>query len=165
MRSVRLSPNDTGRRAAGAVSPISLRLYWLISILSIALFVFLFANPPQQVAQEGATESLTVDGLDVGKQVTETITDLRATLGGVNNAATTEAALPRLPNTTAHGDKIRGLIEQLSAEQRKTLAGLVSPMMPKLSELFDEVLAIPGVADALKPTVEALKGDLATLAA
>jgi hypothetical protein len=38
-------------------------------------------------------------------------------------------------------------------------------MMPKLSELFDEVLAIPGVADALKPTVEALKGDLATLAA
>jgi hypothetical protein len=124
---------DTSRCSAGAVSPISLNwLYWLIPILAIALFVFLFANPPQQVAQEGATatQSLTVDGLHVGKQVTESITDLRAMLGGVNDAATAEAALPRLRNTTVQIDKIRGLIGQLSAEQRKTLTGLVTPMMP-----------------------------------
>jgi hypothetical protein len=37
--------------------------------------------------------------------------------------------------------------------------------MPRLNELFDKVLAIPGVADVLKPTVDTLKGDLATLAA
>jgi len=51
----------------------------------------------------------------------------------------------------------------LSAEQRMALAGLVNPMMPSLNQLFDKVLAIPGVADVLKPTIDALKAKLAVL--
>jgi hypothetical protein len=57
------------------------------------------------------------------------------------------------------------LSRQLSAEQRKSLAGLVNPVMPTLNQLFDKVLAIPGVSDELKPAVDALKAKLAVLAA
>ena len=43
--------------------------------------------------------------------------------------------------------------------------GLVGPAMATLNQLFDEVLAIPGVGELLKPTIDALKADLITLAA
>jgi hypothetical protein len=143
-------------------------LYWLIPILAIAaLLIYLFAKPMERVAQQTATtvQSLTVDGLDIGKQVSDNITDLRTTLGSITDATTAQAARPKLQMVTAQIDKVRGLIGQLSSEQRKALAGLVAPLMPKLNELFDKVLAIPGAADVLRPTIDTLKADLAALAA
>jgi len=56
------------------------------------------------------------------------------------------------------------VIGQLSPDPRKVQAGLVSPLVPRLNELFDKVLAIPGVAELLKPTIDSLKADLAALA-
>jgi hypothetical protein len=47
--------------------------------------------------------------------------------------------------------KTRG---QLSADQRKLLAGIVNRLMPSLNQLFDNVLTVPGVAELLKPTIE-----------
>ena len=41
----------------------------------------------------------------------------------------------------------------------------MNPVMPTLNQLFDKVLAIPGVAEVLKPTIDALKAKLAMLAA
>ena len=57
------------------------------------------------------------------------------------------------------------MMGQLSDGQRKVLAGLVNPVMSTLNQLFDKVLAIPGVAEVLKPTIDVLKAKLATLAA
>ena len=37
--------------------------------------------------------------------------------------------------------------------------------MPTLNQAFDKVLAIPGVAELLKPTIDALKVKLAALVA
>ena len=62
-------------------------------------------------------------------------------------------------------DRVRGLLGQLSVEQRKVLAGLIRPVMPRLDDLFDKVLAIPGVIAVLKPTIDTLKADLVALAA
>ena len=117
--------------------------------------------------QQGATavQSLTVGGVDLGKQVTDSITNLRTTLGGITDAASAQAALPKLREVTAQIDKVDGLIGQLSAEQRKVLAGMVNPLMPSLNQLFDKVLAIPGVGELLKPTIDALRAKLAGLTA
>jgi hypothetical protein len=73
--------------------------------------------------------------------------------------------LPKLQDVTAQIDKVGGVVGQLSAQQRTVLAGLVNPVMPTLNQLFDKVLAIPGVAEVLKPTIDALKAKLAMLAA
>jgi len=40
----------------------------------------------------------------------------------------------------------------------------VNPLMPTINQLFDKVLAIPGVAELLKPAIDALKPKLAILA-
>jgi hypothetical protein len=74
-------------------------------------------------------------------------------------------ALPKLQEVTAQIDKVNGVVGQLSAEQRRALAGLVSPMMLTLNQLFDKVLAIPGVSEVLKPTIDALRAKLAVLTA
>jgi hypothetical protein len=156
---------DTGQRAAA----VSLNwLYWLIPLLAIvAVLIYLFAKPAEQVAQQGVTavQGLTVGGLDIGKQVTDSITNLRTTLVGITDAASAQAALPKLREATAQLDKVDGLLGQLSPEQRKVLAGVVNPLMPSLNQLFDKVLAIPGVAELLKPTIEALRAKLAVLTA
>jgi len=152
---------DTGQRA------VSLNwLYWLIPLLAIvALLIYFFARPAEQVVQPSVPTipSLTVGGLDIGKQVTDSITNLRTTLTGITDAASAQAALPKLREVTTQIDKVDGLLGQLSPEQRKVLAGMVNPLMPSLNQLFDKVLAIPGVAELLKPTIDALRAKLAML--
>jgi hypothetical protein len=143
-------------------------LYWLIPIAAIAaLLIYYVSRPAEQVVQQGVTavQGLTVGGLDIGKQVTDNITSLRTTLDGVTDAASAQAALPKLREVTTQIDKVDGLLGQLSPEQRKVLAGMVNPLMPTLNQLFDKVLSIPGVAELLKPTIDALRAKLVALTA
>jgi hypothetical protein len=160
---------DTGRAAAGAARSTSLNwLYWLVPIVAVvALLAYLFSRPGEQVAQRGVStaQNLMVGGLDIGKQVTDSVATLRTTLNGVTDATSAQAALPKLREVTAQIDKVDGMIGQLSSEQRKFLAGLVNPVMPTLNQLFDKVLAIPGVAELLKPAIDALKVKLSALVA
>jgi Bacterial protein of unknown function (DUF937) len=159
---------DTSRRAVAAASPSLNWLYWVIPLVAIAaVLAYLLTRPAEQVVQKGVTgvQSLMVGGLDIGKQVSDSITSLRNTLGGITDAASAQAALPKLQEVTAQIDRVETVTGQLSAEQRKVLAGMVNPFMPTLTQLFDKVLAIPGVAEVLKPAIDALKAKLAALTA
>jgi hypothetical protein len=130
-------------------------LYWFIPAASVAAFlIHLLANPTEQVAQQGVTvgQSLVVGGFNIDKQVTDSIAGL-PTLGGITDAASVQAALPRLQEV------VGGQCGQLSAEQRKLLAGIVSSSLPTLNQLLDKVLGIPGVAEVLKPTIDTLKSE------
>ena len=118
------------QRAARATASASLNwLYWLIPAAAVAaLLVYLFTRPAEQVVQQGATavQSMTVDGLDVRQQVTDSVSSLRATVGDITDATSAQAALPKLREVTAQVDKIGGMLGRLSAEQPEgVLAGLV----------------------------------------
>jgi hypothetical protein len=160
---------NAGQRAAGAATSASPNwLVWLIPLLAVAaLLVYLFARPAEQAVQKGVTavQGLTVDGLDLGKQVTDSVGSLRTTLTGITDAASAQAALPKLQELAGQVDKVSGRVGQLSVEQRKMLAGVVSPTMTTLSQLIDKVLAVPGVAAIIKPTLDTMKAKLAALAA
>jgi hypothetical protein len=159
---------DDTRRSGAAASSSTNWLLWAISAAVIgALLIYLLGRPTEQVVQQGVTavQSLTLGGIDIGKQVTDNISSLRTTLGGITDAASAQAALPRLQNATAQIDKVSGMVGQMSDGQRKMLAGLVNPVMSTLNQLFDKVLAIPGVAEILKPTIDVLKAKLAVLTA
>jgi hypothetical protein len=158
---------DDTRRSAQAV-PSSNWLLWAIPALAVAaLLLWLFARPTQQVVQQGVNtaQSLMVGGIDLGKQVTDSLNSLRSTLTSVTDPASAEAALPKLREATSQIDKVSGMLGQLSDAQRKVIAGLVSPFMSTLNQLFDKVLAIPGVGEVIKPTIDTLKAKLATLTA
>jgi hypothetical protein len=159
---------SVGQRTGAAASTSYNWLYWLIPILAIAaLVIYFLARPAEQVAQQGATtaQNLTVGGVNVSKQITDSIAELRSTLGGVTDVTSAQAALPKLRDVTTQVDQVDGLIGRMTPEQRKLLAGIVSPLMPTLNQLFDKVLAIPGVSEILKPTIDVLKAKITMLTA
>src|SRR5262245_18931726 len=158
---------EDARRSAPAVSSTNW-LLWAIPALAIAaLLVWFLARPAEQVVQQGikTAQSLTVGGIDLGKQVTDSISSLRTSLTSITDPASAQAALPRLREATAQIDKVSGMLGQLSDVQRRTLAGLISPTLSTLNQLFDKVLAIPGVAEIIKPTIDTLKASLVRLTA
>jgi len=129
--------------------------------------IYFLARPAEQVAQQGTTiaQNIMVSGVDVGKQVTDSIASLRSTLGSVTDAASAQTALTKLRDITTQIDQVDGLIGRMTPEQRKLVAAIVNPVMPTLNQLFDKVLAIPGVSEVLKPTIDLLKTKLAMLTA
>ena len=158
--------STVGQRTSAAAFTSYNWLYWFIPIVAIAaLLVYFFTKPAEQVAQQGSTiaQNLMVGGIDVNKQITDSIATLRSTLGGVTDAASAQAALPKLRDITAQIDQVDGLGGQMTPEQRKLAAGIVSPLAPTLNQLFDKVLAIPGVSEVLKPTIDLLKTKLTLL--
>ncbi|MGF6173260.1 DUF937 domain-containing protein [Ensifer sp. 4252] len=160
--------SGAGQRAAAAAAPASSRnwLYWVIAALVLAgVLFYLFGRQNEPVAPQAGTaeQSLTVGGLDVGQQVKDGMASLQTTLTGITDAASATAALPKLEEVSGQLDKVSGVAGQLSAEQKAALTALITPMMPTLNGLFDKVLAIPGVSEILKPTIDPLKTKLTAL--
>jgi Bacterial protein of unknown function (DUF937) len=162
---------DAGHRAARSASSASRAwLYWLIPAAAVvALLLFLVGRPVEQVAERSmaAVETVGVAAAnkDIGKSVNASLDSLRTTLSGITDAASAQAALPKLQNVMTQIDKVGGRIEQLSAEERKAIAGVVKPAAPMIKEWIDTVLAVPGVAEVIKPTLDKLKTKFAKLTA
>ena len=132
--SVSRTIDDTRRGVAE--TPSTNWLLWAIPALAIAALLFwLLAKPTEQVVQQGVTtaQSLMVGGIDLGKQVTDSLNSLRTTLTSVTDPASAQAALPKLREATAQLDKASGMLGQLSDTQRKVLAGTLSryPCRPR----------------------------------
>ena len=160
--------DQAGQRAANAAAS-SNWLYWLLPIAAAAVLLLYFAaRPNDQTAPQGmnqAAQTVAVGGADIGKQLTNNISNVRTTLNSVTDVATAQAALPKLQEAAAQIEKTGGQAAQLSADERKQIAGLVNPLMPALNQVCDRVLAIPGVAQVLKPSVDSLKAKLTALVA
>ena len=159
--------DQTGRRAAAAAESTSYNwLYWLLPLAAAAvLLIYFAARPNDQNASQGMNQTMAVSGGDIGKQLTNNIANVRTTLNGVTDVASAQAALPKLQEATAQIDQTRNQAAQLSADQRKQLASLVDPMMPAFNQLCERVLAIPGVAQVLKPSVDSLKAKITAIVA
>src|SRR4029079_18453904 len=107
--------------------------------------------------------SLIVGGVDIGKQVTDTLNSLRFILESITDVASAQAPLPRLQELITQLEKLDTIYLQMTGEQRVAIAGLVNPEMPTINQLFDKVLAIAGVAQVLKPTIDVQRPKLALL--
>jgi hypothetical protein len=158
---------DTADRARSAATSTSYNwAYWVIPALAIiAALLYLFARPAPQVTQQvpNAVPSVSGATADLGKQVTDILGTLRTSLQNITDSASAAAAVPKLQDAKNQINNIRGQVEKLPPEQRKAIAGMVNSTVQTLNQLFDKVLAIPGVSEELKPIVDAMKVDLATL--
>jgi hypothetical protein len=154
-------------RRAEAAAPSSSWMYWAIPVAALAaLAIYLLANPAPETVEQGANtvQSLNVGGVDVGRQMTDSIASLRMTLSGMTDAASAQSGLPALQQVSAQVDKVANMRAQMTAPQRTALAGVVSPEIRPLMDLSEKVLANPGVADVLKPTLDPLMAKLSALA-
>jgi Bacterial protein of unknown function (DUF937) len=111
----------------------------------------------------GSGTSTPVGAMDLGKQLTGAFDNTRQALQQVSDPASAKAALPQLNDAVAQLDKLQSAAAQASDEQRKTIAAMVDKAQPGLQNAIDHALATPGVAEVLKPTLDAFKSKLEAL--
>jgi hypothetical protein len=120
------------------------------------------AGQAQQQPTTGGP-SVVVGGVDVKNALGDSLADMRTSLQSVVDGGSAQAALPKLEAAKNQIDRISGLAGQLSDDQRKVLAGVITTAMPTINQLTDRVMAVPGVGDALRPTIAPIKTKLAEL--
>lgn len=169
------STATTARRAAERSGSFNW-LAWAIPLLALAGLAWYLLAPrtPEtaaptattttQPAATGAAANLTVDGVDLGASVTSAIDGLKASLEGITDAATAQAALPKLQEATSALEKINSAAGTLQAEQKSALAALITAALPVINPLIDKILAIPGVSEIAKPAIDSLRAQLDALA-
>lgn len=145
-------------------------LAWIIPLVIAVAAAWYFLGQGTQAVKNsaeqavGSATALVVDGVDINAQLTSAMDGLKSTLGGITDAASAQAALPKLQETMTAVDGMSALLGKLSPEQRSMVAGLINTALPSLKDLIAKVLAIPGVGDVLKPTADALLVKIETLA-
>jgi hypothetical protein len=168
----------TGTRERDTTFGIPNWAYWALPLIALGgLLWYLLGRPAQQEvatqqpptqqapAQQAPaqTQSVTVGGVDIRREIGDSLNEVRTGLQGVTDVPSATAALPKLEAAKTQIDKVSGLVGQLTPDQRKIVAGLVAPAIPAINQLSDKVLDIPGVGDVLKPTIDPMKTKLADL--
>ena len=82
----------------------------------------------------------------------------------VSRSCSARAALPKLQQATEQLNRINAMAAQLPESSRKDLASVVGASMPALNRLCDQALSNPQIAGLAKPTIDALRAKLQTLA-
>ena len=123
-------------------------------------------QPAGTATQTGdAAGDLLVGDVNVGEQVTDVIEGTTTTLNGVTDAASAEAALPKLNELNDSLGKLEGMVGQLPAEGKSALAALVSGSLPDLEALIAKVSEMPGVGEVIKPVADSMLEKLRTMTA
>ena len=151
--------------------------YWLAGLVVLGgLAWFALGRPAgETVAERPATtqpatgtigmapSDLTIGGVNLANQVNSSVGVLRSVLPTITDAASAQAALPKLREATAQLDEVSNLAAKLSPERKSALAKLIAAATPTINQMCDKVLATPGVGGIAKPTIDELRGRLDTL--
>jgi hypothetical protein len=142
------------------------------AVLAVAGWYYFGNQPTQTVATTApasqtvgkVADNLTVGGLNLANQVNTSVDTLKSVLPGITDAASAQAALPKLRDAVAKLNDVTSRAAQLSPEGKTALAGLIAAAMPTINQMCDKVLAIPGVGTIAKPSIDELRSNLDTLA-
>jgi len=171
------SASQAASATTGAVS--SQWPYWLAGLAVLGgLAWYAFGRPvndtvaqlPPPVATQPATgtvgmapANLTVEGINLANQINSSVGALKSVLPGITDAASAQAALPKIREATAQLSAVSNLAGKLSPEGKSALAKLIVAAMPAINQMCDKVLATPGVGSVAQPAIDELRGRLDTL--
>jgi hypothetical protein len=151
--------------------------YWLVGLVVLGGLAWFALGRPggQTVAERPATtkpatgtvgmapSDLTIGGVNLANQVNSSVGALSSVLPSITDAASAQAALPKLREATAQLDEVSNLAAKLSPEGKSALAKLIAAATPTINQMCDKVLATPGVGGIAKPAINELRGRLDTL--
>jgi hypothetical protein len=134
---------------------------WLIALAALAAFgAYTWFSNPMRTTATVPTQKIMAGNVDLGGQMTTTIDQLRTALGTVKDAASAQAALPRLRDAATGFEKIQALSGQLPADGKKSLGGMAASALKILEPIIASVLGTSGVGTIVKPTLDVIKGRL-----
>lgn len=112
-----------------------------------------------------AVESAIPDTAKLGTDLGAIYTRLSDLLAGVKDAATAEAAAPKMAGLVPEIDGLKTLWDKIPEAARGTVAKVTTDNLQKLKDLIAKVLALPGVSEKLKPALDSMVAKLAGFAA
>jgi hypothetical protein len=147
-------------------------LRWIVGIaaaLALLWAAYQFLNrsePVREATQVGEpAQNLMVGDVDVGREVTGVFERATTALNDVSDAASAEAALPKLNEINDGLTKLGGLVDQLPGEGKSALAALVSASLANLEALIAKASGLPGVGEVIKPVADSILGKLRAMTA
>ncbi len=111
-----------------------------------------------------APTDLTVGGMNLANQINSSVGSIRTLLPGITDAASAQAALPKLKEAVAQLNEVSSRATQLSPEGKSAIVKLIVVATPRINQMCDKVLATPGAGDIAKPAIDELRGKLDALA-
>jgi len=105
-----------------------------------------------------APADLTIGGMNLANQINASVGSIRTLLPGITDAASAQAALPKIKEATAQLNEVSSRAAQLSPEGKSTLVKLIVAATPTINQMCDKVLATPGAGDVAKPAIDELRG-------
>ena len=151
---------------------------WLLPVAGLALLGLLFwyfAGRPQEpavvpppAADRGpapvepvpARIDPTSEGTKFAGELSNIYTTATETLSGISDAATADAAEPKLKGLLGSVDALKPLWDKLPEGAKAAVAAVQSKNLEPLKTLIAKVVAIPVVGEKLKPTLDDLAAKL-----
>jgi hypothetical protein len=160
------------KKAGAMVEEAASPLRWLLPVIVVvALLAAIYwwmnrskpapapGTPPAQTIQNAAEdliEDVAGDATAVSSAVTALFDNAGKTLADVTDAATAQAAVPKLQEMDKEIDSLTSTIGKLPAEAQTAVKSLISTSLKTMQEQADKVLGIAGVGDILKPIIEGI---------
>ena len=122
-------------------------------------------TPADNLADSAQTAKATLGDASttVNTQVTDFVKSTTESLAGIKDAASAEAALPKLRNLSDEFDSIKTATNALPTDTRTGVISTLRTASADLTKTIDKLNAIPGVSDKIKPVLDQLMTKINTL--
>lgn len=117
-------------------------------------------SPAKVVSSDDPAAKLPSAASPEAMAVTKSLGLLTETLGGIKDVPTAEAAAPKLAEIGTHLDTVKEAVAKLTGTSKEAVTAAIKAGLEKIQELAAKALAIPGVGEKLKPTVDAILAKL-----
>jgi hypothetical protein len=111
-----------------------------------------------------APADLTVDGVNLANLINSLTNTLNTALPTITDAASAQAALPKINDAVAQLKDVSARAAKLPPEGKSALVKLIVAATPTINQMCDKVMAIPGMETVAKPAIDELKARLDALA-
>jgi hypothetical protein len=155
-------------------TPSPSRLRWALP-LAVALValaaILMWANRSRSRESVGTTPPMGETGAGFQtstsfvNDATKIINDATSAFAGIKDAASAEAAVPKLKDINTSLGGLRSLINQLPETAKASAKETIKPLVENLRLAAQGVLNIPGVGDTIRPYVDTMLSTLDSLIA
>lgn len=165
------------RATPAAARPMSSQwAYWAAGLVIVGgLAWYLMARPGNQMVAETPppvqtqTKSETVglapsDSTDRTMNLAnQSVASLKSVLPGMTDAASAQAALPKLHDAISQLGQVKAQSDDLNPAAKATLTKVIAAAKPSIDAMCEKAMANPGVAPIAKPAIDELRNRLDTL--
>lgn len=107
--------------------------------------------PEVTIPSVPAIPAIPAEALKLGTDLTGWFTSLTGSLGGITDAATAEAAIPKLKDAVSQLDSAKSVFDTLPAAGKSSVLSIITSNLGVIKDLIAKVSSIPGVGDLVKP--------------